>query len=400
MIRATRDFVIVGAGPAGAALALLLARAGRSVALVDAAHFPRQKVCGEYLSPIGRRMLIDLGLGRLFDTAPSPTCLELTVPGGRRFQWHPSHPELRDAAAVSRWKLDAALVDAASAAGAEMFLGRRVRGVQQAGGRASGVLAVAVDDADDVLDISADVVIGADGRRSQVVRETGSTVGHLAGLVGFKHHATVDDMRSFEGRLTLHALPGGYVGACPIDGNTMNLCGVIPQSRLQASHGNIAAALRCWVPHTAPLRPLLDDSTTNGDGGNSNGENGRWSTMPDVHRQRSRPSVDGVLYIGDAMGTIEPLTGQGMTMAFASAHLAAQHLLRDPSRGMNRDAQRAYESAWDKQFGRAIRASDWFGKLLRHPKLLNAAIASSTVFRPIADFLIDLFHRRTMPGIR
>ena len=395
MNREPWDVIVCGAGPAGAAVALLLARAGRRTALVDAAHFPRQKVCGEFLSAAGCRALIDLGLGALVAETPRLQTFQLAVPGGRVLEWRPDRPEQRDAAALSRWVLDAALVEAAVAAGATPFFGRRVRDVRIAGGRAEGIAAVAVDDADDVVELRAPLIVAADGRRSQVVRATGRTVGRPRGRIGFKQHVVVDDPTPYAGRLSLHSLPGGYVGVCPVDERTINLCGTMPKELLHPVHGAIGLALRRWTPPTAPLRRLLEappSATPAADGV-------RWSTMPDVARQCSTPQVDGVLYVGDAQGTIEPLTGQGMAMALSAAPLLVRHVLAADRRPIDRPRQQAYAAEWHAWFDPPIRAADWFGRWLRRPHLVTAAMVGAGLWPPLARAIITTIHRRTCVAV-
>ena len=78
------DVVIVGAGPAGAALAIHASRAGRRVVVIDTAHFPRQKVCGEYLSSAAWHLLEELGVGDLEPLAVPLTTMELSASERRR----------------------------------------------------------------------------------------------------------------------------------------------------------------------------------------------------------------------------------------------------------------------------------------------------------------------------
>ncbi|MCA8922207.1 MAG: FAD-dependent monooxygenase, partial [Planctomycetes bacterium] len=157
--------LVVGAGPAGASLALRLARAGRTCALIDGASFPRSKVCGEGVMPAGAAALDELGL------------LSELAPQGQRFRGVRYHlPDGSQAAGsfpgaacglgIARSVLDAALVAAArSEANVELCLGSWVQELER---DARGVT-LRVGGAT----LRAPLVVGADGGRSFVRRATG-----------------------------------------------------------------------------------------------------------------------------------------------------------------------------------------------------------------------------------
>ncbi len=381
------DCVVVGAGPAGAVTALLLARAGRQVAMIDTAHFPRQKVCGEYLSAAAWQLLDELGLGDIRRQAAELSGMRLDVAGGRHAMLDFPRP-LPAPASLSRYVFDAALVAAARSAGVELLEGYRVKQMLSADGVVTGVVAVDVNQPRQSAEFRAPIVIAADGRRSVVVRETGRIVRGQSGLVGFKAHTHGPMPTGSESTLVMHSLPDGYIGVCPVEGGQINVCGVMPQQRLRASRGNLADAIRSWLAESGSRdsQPHLNVSH----------EPDGWLTMPEVAIQRSRSLMAGVLYVGDAMGTIEPLTGQGMTMALASARLAADHLLSGNAAAVDRAGQLTYERAWHAQFASTIRASRWMGWLLRHPRLLSAMIATGEQVPGLLPGLLGAAHRRSL----
>jgi flavin-dependent dehydrogenase len=387
--RDTWDCVVVGAGPAGAVTALLLARAGWRVAMIDAARFPRQKVCGEYLSSAAWQLLDELGLGNLRGQAVELSGMRLDVAGRRQATLDFPSP-LRAPASLSRYSFDFALVAAARAAGVDVFEGYRVKQVLSADGIVTGTLAIDSDPPRASQTFRAPVIVAADGRRSLVVRDSGRVVRGRTGLVGFKAHADGPMPARSQSTLVMHSLPDGYIGVCPVEGGRINVCGVMPRQRLRASRGNLAQALRLWIAESGPSQSYLDiDREPDG-----------WLTMPEVAIQRSYPRVSGVLYVGDAMGTIEPLTGQGMTMALASARLAARHLLagtgKSKAEPADRAGQLAYERAWHAQFAATIRASRWMGWLLRHPRVLSAMIAAGEQVPGLLPSLLGAAHRRSL----
>jgi flavin-dependent dehydrogenase len=100
------------------------------------------------------------------------------------------------------------------------------------------------------------------------------------------------------------------------------------------------------------------------------------------------------VYVGDAMGTIEPLAGQGMTMALAGARLLAKFLLDADAKPIDRALQRSYAAAWHRAFDRRITAASCFGDLLRRPRLLAAAIAGCDMVPGLAPALMQKAYGR------
>lgn len=377
------DLAVVGAGPAGAAMAVHAARAGMRVVVVDTSHFPRQKVCGEYLSQAAWHLLEELGVGDLEPQAvPLPT-MELAA--SERHRVAIDFPNaLERPRALSRFTMDVRLVEEARRAGATILERRRVRHVVVEAGKAVAIECAGDAEHEPGERIAARLIVAADGRRSVVVRDTGRLRRRDLELVGFKRHVRGArcDPRNV---IAMHALPGGYIGTCPTEDGAVNVCGVMPRQFVRDARGDISAELREWLADRPTLR---DYAEADGDG--------PWLSMPDVSMQSARPSVAGVLYVGDARGTIEPLTGQGMTMALASARLASRHLGRVGPDGFDATAQAAYDAAWRSLFARPIAAASWFGRLLRRPALLKLLIVAGRPLPGMADLLLRGAHRRTL----
>ena len=159
---ATRfDVLIVGSGPAGSIAALVLARGGARVALLDKARFPRDKACGDLLGPRGVQVLADLGIparggvdvGDMLVVGPTGRRVRLPSSEGRTFPGYGT--------AITRSVLDASLHQAAVDAGAHPVYGRASSPLDQ-----DGTLNGFTTDRGDVL--RADIVIGADGATSRV----------------------------------------------------------------------------------------------------------------------------------------------------------------------------------------------------------------------------------------
>src|SRR5262249_12602271 len=135
------DVAVVGAGPAGTAAAITLARQGRQVVLVDKATFPRDKCCGDGLTTAALRLLEDLGLDPATVASWEPvTEAVVAVPNGRRVSLPLPATSTQFAASARRTDLDAALLTLAREAGSEVIEGRAVSNLASiAGGAAVGL---------------------------------------------------------------------------------------------------------------------------------------------------------------------------------------------------------------------------------------------------------------------
>ena len=241
------DVVIAGAGLAGGSLALRLARTGARVALLDSAQFPRDKLCGEFLSPECWRVLNDLGLAgavghqgyhairRVRITTQRGPLLDVEVIGNDGL------PGI----GLSRSVLDDLIVRHARAAGVEVIEGARVGSPIVQEGRVSGVAARRLDGAS--FEVRATVTVAADGRHSGLVQRTGTTrvrSRFRPRFFGLKRHWVVTGSDAEPvGTVGLHLVPGGYAGTCRIEAPLTNLCdfatrvGPPPSSREPRSPG-------------------------------------------------------------------------------------------------------------------------------------------------------------------
>ena len=176
------DVIVVGAGPAGAATSILLAEHGLAVITLDRARFPRDKICGEYLSPEAGRVLDRLGVLKTLDGAGAVPLagMRITAPDGTRLEGVYAstgafRPYRGHALGVSRTVLDAILADRLRALGIDVRERVRVTDVVRAEGAVAGVRATAEDGSTSTL--RAPLVIAADGRASVVAQRLGAGFG-------------------------------------------------------------------------------------------------------------------------------------------------------------------------------------------------------------------------------
>ena len=350
------DAVVVGAGPGGSIAALVLARAGARVALVDKAAFPRDKACGDLVGPRGVRILEELGVGvpdaghgaDLLVVGPSGNRSRLPAFAGRSYAGH--------GIVVPRLAFDDALRSAAIAAGAQPVRTRITAVEQDPGGPVRAVIA------GDGSRFAADVIIGADGALSPVARLAGMLDAGAA-LWGFAIRAYVpaevplpllvlldaERRRIFPGYGWL--FPGAH-GQANV-GIGVGLGHQRQQAQLRGELARFCSMLRGAgdLAGAAEPGPVI----------------GGWLRMGGIG---TPPAAGNVLLVGDAAGLVNPLQGEGIAPAMVSARLAALAVLAGPAQ-----AAQMYTEAVNEAFGRYMPgAAALQGALLRRPRAASASV--------------------------
>lgn len=340
------DVAIIGAGPAGSTLAALLAARGVGVTIHDRDAFPRDKLCGEFLSYDALPVLHPLGVIEEIDRAGAPHISRCRVVGAKRtYEFDLPHP----ARGVSRLFFDDLLLRTAAHRGAK---------------RADGVTVTSLDELD------AKIVVGAWGRwgRFDQQLQRGFVRDRSHRNFGFKRHYLSPNAEP-RNTIDLYAFTKGYLGVNAIEGDLTNICGLVHASRLAGHKGRWDAfieAIRREHPRLEQLYAQHEPA-----------QDGYLSSEPVIFRARSAVE-GGVFMIGDASGVIDPLTGNGMAMAIQSALVAAPMLIRVLESPARRGAIEAeYRRAHRAMFTPRILWSRRVASLLSRPRLLDAALATT-----------------------
>lgn len=371
------DAAIVGAGPAGSAAAIHLARAGCRVVLLDKAAFPRDKPCAEYLSPAAEPLLRDLGvLDEIAAAHPARLRgFRIHAPNGRCFQGEfaatcdpHGRPYFETGLAVPRLLLDAALVRAAQASGAELRERWRLATLV----RDAGVWTLTPAPSGEP--VHARLLIAADGVHSTVARRLGLHVGgRLRKIALVAHLCGITDLSDFG---EMHVAGRRYVGLAPLDlsehGDRCNVAMVVDERRDGPRLAGRPEAFLLEALETFPrLRGRLEHARV------------VRSTLA-VSRlsvRARRLSGDGLLLIGDAGGYFDPFTGEGIYRALRMAQLAA---------GVVRDAlsQGAFNADDLAGYDRLCRAE------FRGKRAVEYLIQSAVQVPPLADRLAAVMARQ------
>ncbi len=355
------DVAVVGAGPAGTAAAITLARAGRRVVLLDRSSFPRDKYCGDGLTTGALRLLEHLGLEpSSIASWQAASNLVIRAPGGLEVSY-PFSRRSQFAATAQRWDLDEALVKLAREAGAEVLEGCACEGLTTNADRV--VLKLATSGR-----LQARYAIAADGMWSPVRRMLGLSLPAYRGdWHAFRQYYThVDPQLSTTLRVWFEPeiLPG-YVWAFPLPGGLANMgFGVSRSTHQTGSLSRLWDQLRSR-PHIAAT---LGSQATPAD---------RPRAWPIPTRLGDLPLANKrVLFCGDAAGMGDPMTGEGIGQALLSGLLAAEAL--NTAGAEDEAAVRShYRSGVARYLQRDFRFARWLGKALRSPAGCNVAVRLS-----------------------
>lgn len=348
--RETVDVVILGAGIAGSCMAILLARRGWKVALLDRRAFPRHKTCGEFLSPEAVGSLIALGLEERL-RALEPAVIRharLHFAGGASV----GVPLPGIGWGISRYELDGALHDEARLAGAEVADGTAVTAIARLGdGYELAFKRAGVHSA-----LRARTAIGAWGGNGAPANVPDARDLHAAycPYLGVKTHLT--GCRTEEDdRLDMYFFDGGYVGLSSAGNGIVNAAALLDARSFKRRESTVVGWLTAAGGRNARLALRLEGAVPVA---------GSQAAVSPVRVYGEPLPWNGVPLIGDACVTIPPLCGDGMSMAIRSAQLCAiqaDRFLR---------GEAALEQ-WETEYSAAVRRQ--FRGPLRWGRLLQRA---------------------------
>jgi flavin-dependent dehydrogenase len=347
------DALIVGGGLAGGALAAQLAEAGRSVVLLERESGPHDKVCGEFLSREAALYLRNLGLDLPAMGAQRIDKVRLEAAGRVSIADLP-FPAL----SLSRRILDAALLDRAAVAGAEIRMGARVTSLE----RDAGIWCARLRDGGTVDGSNAFLATGKHDLKGWDRPE-----GPQGDLIGFKLHWRLNDAQTqaLAGYVELNLFPGGYAGLQPIEDGKANLCLLVRKSRFAAlGYG--------WDALLAAVRadcPLLNERL--------GGATPLWDrplaiyAIPYGHIASMKTDL---WLLGDQAAVIPSFAGDGMSIALHSAGLAARMFLAGGSPD-------AYRQRMSREIGFPVRLATMLSRLAMGA-LGRSAIGRGTAMLP------------------
>jgi 2-polyprenyl-6-methoxyphenol hydroxylase-like FAD-dependent oxidoreductase len=375
------DVAIVGGGPAGSVTALLLARAGFDVVVLDRRRMPRRKPCGDCLSAQAARLLDRLGLlGPVLDLRPARLSgWRIVAPAGHRFESRFADlcdGDLRVASALAlpRERLDTALLAAAAAAGARVLACHIVRR------DADGVLRGRGEAGRNVR-VRCRLAIGADGLRSVLARSLGAPArAPQQRKISLTAHAS--GVRGGSDMGEMHLAAHACLGIAPVtaDGSLHNVTLVVAaDSAGRAIARGADAFFRSALARFPEVGHRLDAIEIHGP---------LLASGPFDFPVR-RVVADGCALVGDAAGYFDPFTGQGIYQAIASAELLAHEASAALHAGDVSAARLARYARRRRALLRGTRIMQrGIDRVLARPALANGAIRRLANRPAVADALV------------
>jgi flavin-dependent dehydrogenase len=360
------DILIAGAGPAGSIAALVLARAGARVLVVDRARFPRDKLCGDTVNPGALAVLRRLGIETAAGDSLPVDGMVVTGHSGVRVEAR--YGAGVQGRALARRTLDAALLGAASQAGAQIEEGVLVQAPLYEGRCVTGLLLAGSGGRP--RKVGASMVIAADGASSRIARALGlahhprrprrwAVGAYFEGVAASSAGGVLGEM---------HVRRGRYIGVAPLPGGLVNACVVTADRRALL---NPARLLQETLRSDAELADRFASARAAT----------RTVCLGPLAVESSACGIPGLLLAGDAAGFIDPMTGDGLRFAFRGGELAARAALSALEHGTNAhgwlERARRQEFAPKWRFNRAVRT------LVSHPATVHAAAVAANLSPPL-----------------
>lgn len=376
---ASFDAVIIGAGPAGSSAAILLARAGWSVALIEKQRFPRRKVCGECIAASNLALLDALGIGAAFKVRTGAELRKVALMRGdsKIMADLPAanHEKYRWGIALGRETLDTLLLEQARAAGATLLQPWSLQKIEGSAGNWS--LEIRDEVSQSTRKLQALVTIAANGSWEALPsdRPKRRIARRASDLLAFK--ANFRKVNQDIGLLTLLSFNGGYGGMVIADGALATVACCIRRDRLEVLR---TASLGMRVGDIVEAMLKLECNGVKNALQSAERE-GNWLAAGPINPGIQLKSDDSIFRIGNAAGEAHPIIGEGMSMALQSAWLLCAHLVSAQNHDMMRNVtwQRSvasrYAAEWRQHFAPRLRLAASFAHIAMRPAAAVSLLA-------------------------
>jgi geranylgeranyl reductase family protein len=393
------DVIVVGAGPAGATTAFYLAQSGLDVLLLEKSRFPREKVCGDGLTPRAVKSLVAMGI-KVGEQDGWVRNKGLRVIGaGMRLEmpWpelssYPGYGLVR-----TRHDMDEALARRAQQAGARLHEGVTVTGPvrHERTGRITGV--VARPEGGDERRYAARVVVAADGNSSRLsvsmgLRKRDDRPLGVAVRTYYKSPRHDDDyLESWLDLWDGDRLLPGYGWIFGMGDGTSNVGLGLLNTSAAFGHTDYHALLRKWLKGMPAEWGFTEENRT---------APVRGAALP-MGFNRTPQYHQGLLLAGDAAGMVNPFNGEGIAYAMESGEILARTITQALGRGRRAETERVlagYPHALSQEYGGYYTLGRVFVKLIGKPGLMRFATKHGMSRPALMRFALKLLANLTDPG--
>jgi flavin-dependent dehydrogenase len=380
----SQPVVIAGGGPAGSSLAIRLAENGLPVVLVERETFPRQKLCGEFISPECLTHFESLGVLDPMLASGGDRVSETIFYGLNGTSISVSSKLFgSDALSLSRSAMDFILLERARSLGVTIYENSTIRNVDI--GR-NGIDCLTIRTNDNMVDLQPSMVVDATGRSRAVTKLAARqrngqarTKSETARLVGFKAHfrnAAVP-----RGRCEIYSFPGGYGGLSNVEDGLSNHCFLV-KAELAKACGDADRIVQNVAFQNPRARRTLGPAVRDGE----------WLAVSVSSFGLENPApLPGIFTVGDAAAFIDPFTGSGMLMALESSEILARSIVDHPD--SRESVARIYVSLYRSHFRRRLAVC----RVLRHAAFMPAVASSVIRILSASETLRSCLARATRP---
>ncbi|MDG1929036.1 MAG: NAD(P)/FAD-dependent oxidoreductase [Nitrospinaceae bacterium] len=376
------DVIVIGGGPAGCSAAIGLSRLGYNVVLCDQAKFPRDKVCGEFISPAADPILDRLGMLSRIETLNPKRLKGVSISSfeGKEFSidypFQPGLAERPTSLSVSRYELDSLFVEEAKRAGVEvreqykvtefLFEDDCVIGIRGWDGNKTS------------FSIHAPLVIDAGGRNALSLKKFQLKEEPVGG-VKIAMAAHWEGAQIADDYCYMHVSDPGYTGISNVGSDRANVVLVVDRDSMNGEN---------------PDKFYLDTVMKNSQ---------RYKILRNAKCLESVRTVEslafsvkslpcgGLLMVGDAMGFIDPFTGEGIYLSLRSSEIAVEVAVKAlETFNFSRDALNIYEVRRKKEFDKKFLLSRILQKLICNQFFCNQVVRALKGDRGLAETLVGV----------
>ena len=376
------DVIIIGGGPAGTSAALLLAKKGYQVALLEQARFPRDKVCGEFISPAADAIFSELGVLEAIESLDPLRLKGVVVSAYEQSVFQADYPPASEAGSqmtslsVERMVLDHLMLDRVRQSPVEVKEGFKVTDFLFDNGQVCGVSGR--DESKTKFQLKARVVVDAGGRNSISLRRLNlKSDSGRNGKIAFAAHW--EGVRLPANYCYMHISRPGYTGIAPTGEGRVNVV-LVADRKCPSATGVDAFYLQTVLGNSLRREMLCGGEPVE-----------KVRTVDSLSYSVRPPQCGGLLLVGDATGFVDPFTGEGIYLSLRSSQLAARMIVRalDAS-DFSADWLANYDRIRRQEFYKKILLSKILQRLIYTPPLCTRVVKTLAKRRELAALLVGV----------